>query len=77
VTVSFSVVVAVTVMVKSWLGLIGVTISGELDVDEGGSDSGVEEEGANALLVGAPGMVSVVEDIAGDDVVSWAGCRVG
>jgi hypothetical protein len=35
VSFSFSVVVAVTVTVNNWLGLIGVTISGEFDVVDG------------------------------------------
>jgi len=59
----------VTVIVNSWLGSIGVTINGESDVDEGVSESEVDEVGNSALAVGASG-------VAVPNVVSGAGCRV-
>ena len=71
VSFSFSVVVAVTVMVNSWLGLIGVTMSGEFDVDDG-VESEAGEEGDDEF----GRVASVFDGLAANDEVSKAGCRV-
>jgi hypothetical protein len=71
VSFSFSVVVAVTVTVNNWLGLIGVTISGEFDVDDGATFE-VTAGGDGALSVGFCGLGSAFEEA--DD--SGADCPV-
>jgi hypothetical protein len=68
----------VTVTVKIWLGLIGVTINGEFDVDEG-AKSEVDMEWAGVFSVGAgiDETTSVGEGTESDDIVVGADCCVG